>query len=113
MLAQSQENNWLFGFWNHVEFENGTIPIVYPEDPIYATEGSASISNAAGQLQFYTNGLLVFDRLGGVMPGPNTLYGNDSDGKHYAQDEVYTYVLRYGLPNGDREEVYGSVIILR
>ena len=78
LRAQSQENNWFFGFWNHVEFENGITPVVYPEDPIYATEGSASISNADGQLQFYTTGLLVFDRFGGVMPGPNTLYGSDS-----------------------------------
>ncbi|MFT5981243.1 MAG: hypothetical protein ACI898_002023, partial [Flavobacteriales bacterium] len=51
--AQFQENNWMFGFWNHLEFQGG-VPVVSPENEFYSTEGSATISTAAGQLQFYT-----------------------------------------------------------
>ncbi|MDG1262291.1 MAG: gliding motility-associated C-terminal domain-containing protein [Flavobacteriales bacterium] len=65
---------------------------------------------------FVDYSFLIFNRWGEVIfetADPSDAWnGNVSGGKHYAQDEVYTYVLRYGLPNGDREEVYGSVIIL-
>lgn len=75
--AQFQENNWMFGFWNHLEFQGG-VPVVSPENEFYSTEGSATISTAAGQLQFYTNGVKVFDRFGNQMTGSNVLHGSDS-----------------------------------
>lgn len=75
--AQLQENNWFFGFGNHVEFQAG-VPVVSPMNDFYATEGSATISTADGDLRFYTDGLRVYDRFGNLMTGSNVLYGSDS-----------------------------------
>ncbi|MGN6566814.1 MAG: gliding motility-associated C-terminal domain-containing protein, partial [Flavipsychrobacter sp.] len=36
-------------------------------------EGSASVCNNKGQLQFYTDGSIVWDRLGNIMPNGDTL----------------------------------------
>jgi|GEM_PF-4053574 len=75
--AQFQENNWIFGFGNHLEFQAG-IPVVSPPNDFYATEGSATISTASGVLQFYTDGVRVYDRFSNLMTGSNVLHGNDS-----------------------------------
>jgi len=73
----SREQLDFSAFGNHLEFQAG-IPVVSPPNDFYATEGSATMSTAAGALQFYTDGVSIFDRFSNLMIGSNVLHGSDS-----------------------------------
>lgn len=55
VLAQREGENWHFGEGIGVRFTNG-IPLRLPESAQFTLEGSASYSDAQGNLLFYTNG---------------------------------------------------------
>jgi gliding motility-associated-like protein len=67
LAASAQLNaHWFFGANAGVDFSSGSaVPIVGNLD---ALEGTAAASDANGDLLFYTNGALVWNRLGDVMP---------------------------------------------
>lgn len=92
LFAQKEYNNWYFGNKAGITFNYG-LPEVLNDSKIYAWEGCASISDTAGNLLFYTNGQVLFNRnhdtmeaglLGGFssthaativpQPGSNSLY---------------------------------------
>jgi len=76
-FAQNQANNWYFGNKAAVSFGTNP-PIILTGSQMNAWEGVASISNAAGQLQFYSDGIKVWDRNNVQMPNGFGLNGDPS-----------------------------------
>lgn len=60
IYAQNHDNVWVFGNQGGVDFSGGG-PTVIPPTSINTLEGSASISDATGNLLFYTDGITVWD----------------------------------------------------
>ena len=68
--------NWYFGQNAGLRFHNG-----YPEaitGSLYTTEGCSTISDQDGQLQFYTDGITVYNRSHQIMLNGTNLYGDPS-----------------------------------
>lgn len=76
-LAQRQGNVWIFGGGAGLDFNSGS-PVLMPPTPMWAYEGCASVSDSAGQLLFYTNGQMVWDRTNTPMPNGFGLLGDSS-----------------------------------
>lgn len=78
LYAQIENSHWCFGWNAHVIFNStppnvGTAAITlgHPGD----SDQGASVSNAAGQLLFYTDGINVWDNTHTLMPNGSNLYG--------------------------------------
>lgn len=82
LTAQNQTNFWYFGENAGLDFSSGA-PIPLFDGQIDTREGSASISDANGNLLFYTDGSTVYDRTHNVMQGGVGLEG-DSSSTHSA-----------------------------
>jgi gliding motility-associated-like protein len=76
-LAQKEASNWYFGQNAGMSF-NTSPPSVLTNGALYTTEGCATISDTAGNLLFYTDGVRVYDRSHGIMANGNGLYGDPS-----------------------------------
>lgn len=92
--AQKEANNWAFGqnaglTWNTTRAVlltgvNGTPDALLGDLPnkittsIFTTEGCFSLSDANGNLLFYSDGVYVMDRNNGVMPNGSGLTGDNS-----------------------------------
>jgi gliding motility-associated-like protein len=74
--AQGENNIWAFGYHNGLDFN--VTPPVFIQTHTEATEGSGSVSDANGNLLFYTNCDNVWDKNGNVMPNGSGLFGNDA-----------------------------------
>jgi len=75
-FAQKEGLNWYFGQEAGLRFHNG-----YPEPmsgKLSTSEGCATISDEDGYLQFYTDGITVWNRQHLVMQNGTGLYGNSS-----------------------------------
>lgn len=88
-FAQLTNAHWCFREYAHVDF-NATPPAVSTCAsggwvPVYGGS-NASVSNDAGQLQFYTDGITVWDRTGTPMPNGQGLYGGAD--AHWNQQHV-------------------------
>ncbi|MCI5057012.1 MAG: gliding motility-associated C-terminal domain-containing protein [Flavobacteriales bacterium] len=75
--AQNEFNNWYFGNGCGITFNNNNVRAISGSS-LYTEEGSASISDQDGNLLFYTNGVLVWDRNHEVMPNGRGLLGHVS-----------------------------------
>jgi gliding motility-associated-like protein len=75
--SQNQTNNWYFGTLSGVSFNGGT-PTVITNSPLNTAEGCASISDAAGNLLFYTDGMQVWNKNNVQMPNGFGLFGDPS-----------------------------------
>lgn len=76
--VQAQLNTsryWYFGNNAGLDFFS-VPPAVLTNSSMSAFEGTASISDATGNLQFYTNGNIVWDRTNTPMPSGNGLNGD-------------------------------------
>ncbi len=77
-LAQKESNNWYFGNTAGVTFSSGS-PVAVTNGSMNAIEGCATISDSAGNLLFYTNGVSVWNRNHILMPNGNaTLNGSNA-----------------------------------
>jgi hypothetical protein len=74
-LAQHQADNWFFGLGAGISFTTGT-PVDLTGSAISTTEGCSSISDTAGNVLFYTDGVSVWNRNNQVMPNGTGLLGN-------------------------------------
>ncbi len=75
-FAQKEGLNWYFGRYAGLKFHNG-----HPEPTTGAlstTEGCATISDQNGNLQFYTDGITVYNKEHGIMQNGHNLYGDPS-----------------------------------
>ena len=75
-FAQKEANFWFFGENAGLDFT--TNPPTDITGSLSTDEGSASISDANGILQFYTDGTTVFSRNGSVMSNGRNLLGDSS-----------------------------------
>ncbi|OWY19140.1 hypothetical protein C7N43_01755 [Sphingobacteriales bacterium UPWRP_1] len=76
-FAQKETNNWYFGEFAGLDFNPGA-PVALTNGALNTNEGCASISDAAGQLLFYTGGNRVFNRNHVQMPNGFGLMGDIS-----------------------------------
>ncbi len=76
VFSQKEANFWYFGENAGLDFS--TEPPTAIKGSIFTDEGSASISNAKGELQFYTDGQTVYDKNGSIMLNGTGLLGNSS-----------------------------------
>ena len=72
-----QANNWYFGDHAGLSF-NSSPPAVLTDGAINTAEGCASVSDEAGKLLFYTDGITVWNSLHQPMPNGTGLHGNFS-----------------------------------
>ena len=70
-------NNWYFGFQAGLSFSTSP-PTAITNNSMFAMEGSASLSDAAGNLLFYTNGVNIWDKTHNIMANGSGLLGNSS-----------------------------------
>ena len=76
--AQQQRfYNWYFGNKAAVNFSSGA-PVAMTNSQMVTTEGCASISDASGNLMFYTDGITVFNANHVAMPNGTGLMGHAS-----------------------------------
>jgi gliding motility-associated-like protein len=75
LLAQQENNIWLFGDMGGITFNSGT-PQLYVGSAMNAYIPSVSVCNATGQLQFYSEGTKVWNRNHVLMPNGSGLVGN-------------------------------------
>lgn len=68
LLAQSPQDVWYFGDQQGMRFENGD-PVFDSTSKIRSLVGSSTMSDSSGNLLFYTNGRIFFDRNHNEMPG--------------------------------------------
>lgn len=75
--AQFQSKNmnvWVFGAGAGIDFSNGK-PVTIKSSSKGFGEGGASICDVDGQLLFYTNGTVLWDKVGDTMPNGSDLPG--------------------------------------
>ncbi|HUR31713.1 MAG TPA: hypothetical protein VMZ69_09785, partial [Saprospiraceae bacterium] len=75
-ISQKQNNIWYFG--NNAGLSFNTQSPTPLSGNLNTLEGTASISDPAGHLLFYTNGVSVWDRNHNVMPNGSGLLGGES-----------------------------------
>ncbi len=76
LSSQGESNFWQFGNYSGLDFNQ--VPPLLITSPLQATEGCSSMSDAQGNLLFYTNGITVYDKNDNVMQNGFDLMGNQS-----------------------------------
>lgn len=76
-FPQGEANFWYFGNQAGISFATGA-PVAVTDGALITGEGCATLSNAAGQLLFYTDGRTVYNRNHQIMPNGTGLLGHDS-----------------------------------
>lgn len=76
--AQGEANNWYFGQNAGLSFNGGATPVALFDGELNTLEGSASISDANGQLLFYTDGTTVWNRNHDTLQNGFGLLGEQS-----------------------------------
>jgi|AntAceMinimDraft_17_1070374.scaffolds.fasta_scaffold24967_2 gliding motility-associated-like protein len=67
IFAQKERNIWYFCDSSGIDF-NSVIPYPLADGNLSSEEGCATISDSAGNLLFYTNGITVWNKLHQIMP---------------------------------------------
>ena len=75
--AQHEADKWYFGVLAGLDFFSGS-PVPVYGGALNTNEGCATISDNAGNLQFYTDGVTVWNKLHQVMPNGTGLMGGIS-----------------------------------
>jgi len=73
-FAQKENNIWYFGEYAGLDFNSGS-PVDLSNGMLYTEEGCSSISDANGNLLFYTDGVRVWDKNHNQMPNGFGLLG--------------------------------------
>ncbi|WP_348811681.1 T9SS type B sorting domain-containing protein [Flavobacterium maritimum] len=76
-FAQKEAAIWYFGVNAGLDFNSGS-PVALTNGKLSTAEGCASISDKNGNLLFYTDGSLVYDKSHQVMPNGSGLLGHNS-----------------------------------
>src|SRR5690606_27683009 len=74
-FAQKEANNWYFGLFAGIQFQNDGSVIAVDDGAMSTNEGCSSISDENGNLLFYTDGRTVWDRNHIIMPNGNYMAG--------------------------------------
>lgn len=76
-FGQKEVSNWYFGHKSGLTFSSG-VPIPLNDGKLNTQEGCASISDVAGNLLFYTDGITIWNRNHNVMVNGTGLQGHSS-----------------------------------
>lgn len=76
-LAQNQADNWYFGDRAGLNFKTCT-PTILTDGQINTNEGVATISDANGDLLFYTDGITIWNKVHAIMQNGTGLAGDPS-----------------------------------
>ncbi|HEU4472313.1 MAG TPA: gliding motility-associated C-terminal domain-containing protein [Flavisolibacter sp.] len=76
-FCQGENNNWYFSVGAGISFNSGSA-VAVSGGVMGGGEGAASISDAAGNLLFYTDGLTIWNRNHTPMPNGTGLAGHNS-----------------------------------
>ncbi|HET6510968.1 MAG TPA: PKD domain-containing protein, partial [Candidatus Kapabacteria bacterium] len=115
-LAQKQFNNWYFGSYSGLNFN--TNPPTFQKGALITAEGSAGVSDANGNLLFYTDGITVYNRRHLVMPNGFGLLGHSSSTHSAlivpdpASPHRY-YVFTTGTVQQTRIDLHYSIVDMR
>ncbi len=74
--SQKQADLWYFGEKAGIDFRNGAATAITDQDVMTSFKGSAIICDSLGNLQFFTNAKLVWDRTFNPMPYSPSLEGD-------------------------------------
>ena len=74
-FAQKEASNWYFGTHAAIDFHSNP-PSVISGSAMQSNAGCASISDSAGNLLFYTDGMTVWNKNNNVMYNGSGLHGN-------------------------------------
>jgi hypothetical protein len=77
IFSQDRADIWYFGEHVGIDFSNGA-PSILLNSSMDGFEASASITDCAGNLLFYTNGINVWDSTHNITPNGNGLLGHIS-----------------------------------
>lgn len=83
-MAGPTEYHWTFGDRYHISFPGGGDPVVEPDHAFTTNEGCASISDANGDLLFYTDGRDLYEGTLSTTTINNTSLGGSSSATHSA-----------------------------
>ena len=111
-FGQGEANIWYFGQNAGLDFNSG-VPVALTNGQLNTEEGCATLSNAAGQLLFYTDGRTIYNRNHSVMLNGTGLMGHSSTEqsativpKPGSSTLFYVFTLDYEAhPNGLRYSV--------
>ncbi|MFD0796988.1 T9SS type B sorting domain-containing protein [Maribacter chungangensis] len=78
LWAQGETANWYFGEQAGLKFNNDGSVNALTDGRLNTFEGCATISNAFGDLLFYTDGIIVYDRNHNIMENGSGLFGDPS-----------------------------------
>ncbi|MEZ4805582.1 MAG: gliding motility-associated C-terminal domain-containing protein [Bacteroidia bacterium] len=76
-FTQNEANIWYFGYNAGLDFNSGA-PVALTNGQLRTDEGCSSVSDNAGNLLFYTDGVKVYNKKHQIMPNGNGLLGNFS-----------------------------------
>ncbi len=76
-VAQKEANIWYFGNKAGLDFNSGS-PVVLTDGAMSTNEGCASVSDANGDLLFYTNGMIVYNKNHSTMLNGTGLLGTEN-----------------------------------
>ncbi|WP_394773954.1 T9SS type B sorting domain-containing protein [Flavobacterium sp.] len=76
-FAQKEAAIWYFGYGAGLDFNSGN-PVTLTDGQLFTNEGCASISDKKGNLLFYTDGSIVYDKNHHVMLNGTGLLGHRS-----------------------------------
>ena len=104
-------NNWNFGNGVRIDFRDAII--IQTNSKISSFESCASISDNKGDLELYSDGVTIWDKMDSIIINGDSLYGNQSS-SHGAVfvsfDSVY-YLFYTNYSSSVNNELYYSKII--
>ncbi|MBL7800067.1 MAG: S8 family serine peptidase [Chitinophagales bacterium] len=110
-----QDGNWYFGVNAGVSFL--TDPPTVMSGNVNMVNGSSTLSNDCGGMQFYSDGLSIWDKNGTAMPNGTGLYGSSTAcrsamiiPKTDSADVYYVFTIDY---NGGSRGLRYSIVDLR
>ena len=77
-LAQQQAANWYFGSKAGIKFDAAGNVTAVTDGELSTGEGCAALSDTNGNLQMYTDGVTVYNKLHQIMPNGTGLMGDPS-----------------------------------
>jgi uncharacterized protein (TIGR02145 family) len=121
-FSQGEFNNWFFGMNKSICFNSG-VPVLTSGNPMNVGGTTVSVSDSAGSVLFYSDGMHVWDRTNTYMPNGGGLFGTSGSFsqtvavvKSVSDDSLYYLFTagRYapGSPGSEHPAAY-SVIDMR
>ncbi|MCX6249127.1 MAG: PKD domain-containing protein [Bacteroidetes bacterium] len=75
VFSQKEFNNWYFGYYKAITFNSGS-PVLMSGSAMEAGGITVSVSDSLGNLRFYSQGQMIWNRFNTMMPNGSGLYGS-------------------------------------